>query len=273
MALLEVKDLEVTFYQKHTSKQVVKDLSFFIEQGEIVGIVGESGSGKTQTSLSILKLLKENATITKGSILLQGEEISSYSEKEMSKIRGKEISMIFQEPMTALNPVKRIGKQIEESMKLHLSLSKDERKKRVLEAMKMVELPDVEQLYRKYPHELSGGMRQRVMIASALCMNPKLLIADEPTTALDVTVQAQIIRLLKKLNEENKISILFISHDLGVIHQLCHRVLVMKDGRKVEEGSIEQIFQQPKEAYTKELLASIPNRKVSLRRERRERRL
>lgn len=270
MALLEVKNLEVTFFQGNASKSVVKDLSFCTEQGEIVGIVGESGSGKTQTSLSILQLLKDNAKITKGSIFFDGKEISAYDEKKMQSIRGKEIGMVFQEPMTALNPLHTVGKQVEESMKLHLHLSKEDRKKRAIDFMKMVELPNPEDVYDKYPHQLSGGMRQRVMIASALCMEPKLLIADEPTTALDVTVQAQILRLLKKINEEKKVSILFISHDLLVVHKLCDRVIVMQNGKKVEEGSSEEIFHAPKEAYTKELLLAIPNRTTSLRKRRRE---
>lgn len=265
MPLLEVNQLDISFFYEKKENKVVKNVSFFVEEGEVVGIVGESGSGKTQTSLSIMQLLKENAAITNGSIRFLGNEISSYTESQMQEIRGKEIGMIFQEPMTALNPLHRVGKQIEESLKLHTKCSKEERKKKVIEAMRMVELPNPEELYKKYPHQLSGGMRQRIMIASALIMEPKLLIADEPTTALDVTIQAQIIRLLKKINETKKISILFISHDLGVIHKLCDRVIVMKAGEKIEEGLAEEIFQSPKEAYTKDLLQAIPNRKVSLR--------
>lgn len=269
MSLLEIKDLQIAFFQGEVTKHVVKELSFSISEGEIVGIVGESGSGKTQTALSILQLLRENAKIVGGSIFFCGNEISKYTEKEIQILRGKEIGIIFQEPMTALNPVHPIGKQIEESMKLHLKITKGERRKRALEVMRLVELPNPEELYGKYPHQLSGGMRQRVMIASALCMEPKLLIADEPTTALDVTVQAQIIELLKKINRVKKTSILFISHDLGVIHRLCDWVIVMNDGKKVEEGKVEEIFKSPKQEYTKKLLEAIPNRQVSLRRRRR----
>ena len=265
MAVLEVNKLEITFFQKNEQKRVVDNLSFCIQQGEIVGVVGESGSGKTQTALSILQLLKENASITGGSIVFDGNEISSYDEKTMQKIRGKEIGMIFQEPMTALNPLHIVGKQIEESMKLHGIASKVERKRKAIELMRLVDLPNPEQLYNKYPHQLSGGMRQRIMIASVLGTEPKVLIADEPTTALDVTVQAQILCLLKKINQEKKVSILFISHDLGVVHQLCNRIIVMKDGRKIEEGTSEEIFSSPKETYTKELLQAIPNRNTSLR--------
>lgn len=270
MKLLEVDQLEVTFFYGEEENKVVKDLSFSMKEGEIVGIVGESGSGKTQTSLAIMQLLKENASITNGRIRFCGNEISSYTERQMQGIRGKEIGMIFQEPMTALNPVHPVGKQIEESLKLHTNLSKLERKKRAIEAMKLVELPNPEKVYNQYPHQLSGGMRQRIMIASALIMEPKLLIADEPTTALDVTIQAQIIALLKKINQEKKLSILFISHDLGVIHKLCNRVVVMKAGDKIEEGDVKEIFQFPKESYTKELLQAIPTRTMSLRKRRRE---
>ena len=270
MNVLEVDQLEVTFFHGKEGNKVVKDVSFAMKEGEIVGIVGESGSGKTQTSLAIMQLLNETAAITGGTIRFCGNEISSYTEKKMQEIRGKEIGMIFQEPMTALNPVHRIGQQIEESLKLHTNLSKLERKKRAMEVMKLVELPNPEIIYHQYPHQLSGGMRQRIMIASALIMEPKLLIADEPTTALDVTIQAQILTLLKKINQEKKLSILFISHDLGVIHKLCHRVVVMKEGKKMEEGDVEEVFHFPKEDYTKELLQAIPTRRMSFRKRRKE---
>ena len=270
MALLEVNHLNISFFYKQEAKEVVKNLSFSMEKGEIIGIVGESGSGKTQTSLAIMGLLKDNARITDGSIFFEGKELSAYTEEQMQAVRGKEIGMIFQEPMTALNPLHPIGKQIEESLKLHTKLSKEERKQRVLEVMRLVELPSPEKLYKRYPHQLSGGMRQRIMIASALIMKPKLLIADEPTTALDVTTQAQIIHLLKKINEESKLSILFISHDLGVIRKLCNRAIVMKEGYKVEEGRIKTLFEAPKESYTRELLEAIPTRNLSLRKRRRE---
>lgn len=269
MKLLEVKNLNLEFHDTNPPTQVTRQVSFDMEEGEILGIVGESGSGKTQTALSILQLLKNHEKIASGEILFQGKNLARLSQEEMEKIRGKEISMIFQEPMTSLNPVLTIGEQMEEGLKLHTQMTGEERKKKVLEMMREVELPEPEDLFEKYPHQLSGGMRQRVMIAAALVTEPRLLIADEPTTALDVTIQAQILKLLKKMNETHHTGILFISHDLGVIRHLCNRVIVMNQGEVVETGEITRVFEAPQEEYTRKLLAAIPNRRTSLRKRKR----
>lgn len=258
MALLDVRDLKIAFYDTTPPTEVVKGISFSLEEGETLGIVGESGSGKTQTALSILHLLKENSAVSGGEILYEDSSVAHASSQDLQRIRGKEISMIFQEPMTSLNPVKRIGWQIEESLRIHTELNKEERYQKAIEMMKEVELPDPERLYRQYPHELSGGMRQRVMIAAAMICNPRILIADEPTTALDVTIQAQIVELLKRMNREKQTSILFISHDLSLVKQLCERVLVMKGGYIVETGLTQEVFAHPEEEYTQRLIAAIP---------------
>ena len=252
MALLDVRDLKIAFYDTTPPTEVVKGISFSLEEGETLGIVGESGSGKTQTALSILQLLKENS-------------VAHASSQDLQRIRGKEISMIFQEPMTSLNPVLTIEEQIAEGLLIHESCTPAERHEKVLAIMHEVELPDPEKLCKKYPHQLSGGQRQRVMIAAALITEPKLLIADEPTTALDVTIQSQILKLLKKINERHHTAILFISHDLGVIRSLCDRVIVMNHGTIVESGSVDDVFFHPKEDYTRRLLDAIPNRRTSLR--------
>lgn len=267
--LLEVKDLNIEFYDTEPPQKVVKGVSFSMEKGEILGIVGESGSGKTQTALSILRLLKSNSGISSGQILFKGQDLALSTEQELEQVRGGEIAMIFQEPMTSLNPVLTVGSQIEEGLKLHTKLTPEERKRRAILAMEEAGLPGAEELYQKYPHQLSGGMRQRVMIAAALVTEPDLLIADEPTTALDVTIQAQILELLKEINRKHGTGILFISHDLAVIRRLCGRVLVMNEGRVEEEGEVEQVFEHPKKEYTRKLLAAIPNRRESLRRRRR----
>ncbi|MCI7813734.1 MAG: ABC transporter ATP-binding protein [Lachnospiraceae bacterium] len=268
MHLLEVKNLNIEFYDTEPATKVVKNVSFSMEEGEVLGIVGESGSGKTQTALSILRLLKDHAGISSGEICFKEKNIADCTEEEMNQIRGREISMIFQEPMTSLNPVLTVGSQIEEALKLHTKDDRKTRKEKVIAMMREVELPNPEELYGKYPHQLSGGMRQRVMIAAALVTEPKLLIADEPTTALDVTIQAQILKLLKKMNEKHRTAILFISHDLGVIRYLCDRVIVMNEGETVETGAITDVFEHPQEDYTKKLLEAIPNRRTSLRRRR-----
>ncbi len=267
--LLEVKDLNIEFYDTEPPQKVVKGVSFSMEKGEILGIVGESGSGKTQTALSILRLLKSNSGISSGQILFKGQDLALSTEQELEQVRGGEIAMIFQEPMTSLNPVLTVGSQIEEGLKLHTKLTPEERKRRAILAMDEAGLPGAEELYGKYPHQLSGGMRQRVMIAAALVTEPDLLIADEPTTALDVTIQAQILELLKEINRKHGTGILFISHDLAVIRRLCGRVLVMNEGRVEEEGEVEQVFEHPQKEYTRKLLAAIPNRRESLRRRRR----
>ena len=258
--MLEVKNLSIYFEDRGERQTAVKDVSFCVEDGEILGLVGESGSGKTMTALTIAGLLKSHAILEDGEILLDGTDCLKLTEKEMRQIQGKDISMIFQEPMTALNPIMRIGNQVEEALLLHTKLNRRQRKEKVLKALEDVEMENPEEICRKYPHELSGGMRQRVMIASAIICRPKFLIADEPTTALDVRTQESILNLLKKLNKKYKMGILFISHNLRVVNELCSRVLVMKDGNVIEEGRAEQIFKNPQTAYTKELIAAIPAR-------------
>ena len=266
MALLKIKNLTIEFHDTVPSTKIVEDISFSMEEGEILGIVGESGSGKTQTALSVMGLLGEYARMPKGEILFQGRDILQMPREELWNIRGREIGMIFQEPMTSLNPVMTIGAQVEEAMKIHSRFNARERKERALQMMQNVELPNPQLLYEKYPHQLSGGMRQRVMIAAALVMEPKLLIADEPTTALDVTIQVQILKLLQKINRDQGTAVLFISHDLGVIRHLCSRVIVMNQGKAVEQGDVQEIFRHPSMEYTRKLLAAIPNRRTSLRR-------
>lgn len=261
--MLKVENLTICFSDRETQQKVVSNVSFSIEKGEILGIVGESGSGKTMTALTIAGLLKRHAKVDEGTISFikrdgKEEELLSLSEREMRKLQGDEIDMIFQEPMTALNPTMRIGEQIEEALRLHTNLSKEEREQRVLKALEDVELYDSVELRKKYPHELSGGMRQRVMIAAAIVCRPRLLIADEPTTALDVNTQKSILQLLKKLNQKYRMGILFISHNLRVVNMLCERVLVMKDGEIVETGKTETIFTNPKQEYTKKLIAALP---------------
>lgn len=256
--LLEVKDLNIEFHDHLIPETVVYDFDLELKPGEIVGLVGESGSGKSMSALAIAGLLSRRDMHKKGQILFDGLDLLTCERSKLRKIQGNEISMIFQEPMTSLNPVKRIGWQIEESLRIHTELNKEERYQKAIEMMKEVELPDPERLYRQYPHELSGGMRQRVMIAAAMICNPRILIADEPTTALDVTIQAQIVELLKRMNREKQTSILFISHDLSLVKQLCERVLVMKGGYIVETGPTQEVFTKPKEEYTKRLIAAIP---------------
>ncbi len=269
--MLKVENLSIHFEDRSEREEVVKNVSFTVENGDILGIVGESGSGKTMTALTIAGLLKKHAVLDGGKIWLDNTDLLSLSEKEMRRIQGNEISMIFQEPMTALNPTMRIGKQVEEALLLHsrrsrrdrggrLRMERREQRELALRALEEVELEHPEQLYKKYPHELSGGMRQRVMIAAAIVCRPKLLIADEPTTALDVGTQESILQLLKKLNRKYGMSILFISHNLRVVNTLCRRVLVMKDGQVVEEGDCAEIFENPQSEYTRELIAAIPAR-------------
>lgn len=256
--LLEVKDLNIEFHDHLIPETVVYDFDLELKAGEIVGLVGESGSGKSMSALAIAGLLSRRDMHKRGQILFDGLDLLTCERSKLRKIQGNEISMIFQEPMTSLNPVKRIGWQIEESLRIHTELNKEERYQKAIEMMKEVELPDPERLYRQYPHELSGGMRQRVMIAAAMICNPQILIADEPTTALDVTIQAQIVELLKRMNREKQTSILFISHDLSLVKQLCERVLVMKGGYIVETGLTQEVFAHPKEEYTQRLIAAIP---------------
>jgi len=253
--LLLVQDLSISFGEKKR-KEVVHNISFSIKQGEILGVVGESGSGKSVTAHSILRLLAQGGEISSGSVLFNGMDLTKLPEEEMVKIRGDEISMVFQEPMTSLNPVLTVGVQIEEMLLLHTKKTKEERKASVYEMMSEVGLENPEHLYSKYPHQLSGGMRQRIMIAMAMICKPRLLIADEPTTALDVTIQAKILELLKELNRKHGTTILFISHDLTVVRNLCDRLIVMYDGRIEESGESRELFQNPKKEYTKKLLAA-----------------
>ena len=259
--LLDLKNLQVAF---SGAAPAVRNVSLTVRPGETVALVGESGSGKSVTSLAVMGLLEaEGGKVEAGEILLRTKtgavvDMRTAGEKTRRSVRGRDVAMIFQEPMTSLNPVKRIGWQIEESLRIHTELNKEERYQKAIEMMKEVELPDPERLYRQYPHELSGGMRQRVMIAAAMICNPRILIADEPTTALDVTIQAQIVELLKRMNREKQTSILFISHDLSLVKQLCERVLVMKGGYIVETGLTQEVFAHPKEEYTQRLIAAIP---------------
>ena len=258
--MIKIDNLSVAF----DGTEVVKNVTIEIADGEIIGVVGESGSGKSVTALSLMGLAAEDAVITGGRILFDDIVLAESGKPKNKalyrKYQGDDMTMIFQEPMTSLNPTKRVGAQVEEVLKLHTVMSGEERKEKVLEAFLSVGLKDAEKVYRSYPHQLSGGMRQRAMIAMAIILKPKLLVADEPTTALDVTVQNQIISLLKEINEKQKNSMLFITHDLNLARRLCHRIVVMKDGCVVEKGTPEQIFNKPKEAYTKRLIEAVPSR-------------
>ena len=256
--MLEVKDLVIRFHDR-IGGEAVHGVSFTMESGERLGIVGESGAGKTLTALAITRLLSENASIS-GDIRFLGKDMLAAGSKEMRDMRGKDIGFIFQDPVASLNPLMRIGPQIEEPLLLHTSLSKEERRERVLQAIRDVDLPEPEITIRKFPHQLSGGQCQRVMIASALICHPALLIADEPTTALDVTVQTQILRLLKRKNQDENVGILYISHDLSLVRRLCTRVIVMYNGNIVETGNVDQVFNHPREEYTQRLIAAIPTR-------------
>ena len=257
-ALLEVNNLSIEFYDHELPERVVKDFDLILQSGDRIGIVGESGSGKSMSALAIAGLLNRHDMEKRGEILFDGKNLLTLKRRELRQYQGKDIAMIFQEPMTSLNPVKKIGWQVEESLRLHTTLSKEECKKKAIEMLAEVELSNPETVYNMYPHELSGGMRQRVMIAAAMICEPKILIADEPTTALDVTTQEQIIELMKQLNEQKGTAILFISHDLSLVETLCNHVIVMKDGEIVESGSTNEIFDEPKQQYTKDLLAAIP---------------
>jgi peptide/nickel transport system ATP-binding protein len=258
--ILEVKNLKTSFFSTDGEIPAVDDISFRVNKGEILGIVGESGCGKSVTSLSIMKLVPDPpGKIVGGEILLNGENLVGATERRMREIRGNEVAMIFQEPMTSLNPLFTIGNQLIEGICLHKKVSKKQAFGQAVEMLKLVGLPRAEQIMNEYPHQLSGGMRQRVMIAMALSCNPNLLIADEPTTALDVTIQAQILNLMKKLNEKLDTAILMITHDLGVVAETCQKVIVMYAGKIVEEAEIRDIFKNPKHPYTIGLLASMPD--------------
>ncbi len=257
--LLEIKNLRVSFITGETEFEAVKDVSFHLNKGETLGIVGESGSGKSVTARSIMRLLPSPPSFLKsGSIVFKGQELTEFSEKQMEGIRGQDISMIFQDPMTSTNPTIRISDQVAESLIKHQSMSKTEAYQQTIELLKLVGIRDAEERYRQYPHEFSGGMRQRVMIAMALACNPSLLIADEPTTALDVTIQAQILKLMRNMQKKMGTSIILITHDLGVVAGMCDRILVMKEGEIVEHGTTEEIFANAQHPYTQKLLNALP---------------
>lgn len=257
--LLSVRDLKTSFFTHVGEVKAVRGISFDVNEGEVLGIVGESGSGKSVTSLSIMGLLQYPGRVVDGEILLNGEDILTYSKDQMRKVRGKEIAMIFQDPMTSLNPVYTIGNQVMEMILEHEKMTKREARARAIEMLKLVGIPAAEKRIDSYPHEFSGGMRQRVMIALALSCNPKLLIADEPTTALDVTIQAQILNLIKKLNRQFGMTTMLITHDLGVVATVCDKVAVMYGGLIMEYGTADEIFYHPRHPYTMGLLGSIPH--------------
>ena len=260
MALLEVKNLHTYFKTRKGIVKAVNDVSYSLEPGKTIGIVGESGSGKSVSAMSILQLLDGNGYIAEGEIYFDGTDLTKLSQQQMYDIRGNKISVIFQEPMTSLNPVFTVKKQLSESFMIHQKLSKKEAEKKVLDMLYAVQIPNPEAVMRQYPHQLSGGMRQRVMIAMALACKPKILIADEPTTALDVTIQAQILRLMNDLQKENGTSIIFITHDLGVINEMADDVVVMYCGQVVEQTSAKTIFTDcpVSHPYTEGLMFSIP---------------
>ncbi len=257
--LLSVRNLKTSFFTHVGEVKAVRGISFDVNEGEVLGIVGESGSGKSVTSLSIMGLLQYPGRVVDGEILLNGEDILTYSKNQMRRVRGKEIAMIFQDPMTSLNPVYTIGNQIMEMILEHEKMTKREARARAIEMLKLVGIPAAEKRIDSYPHEFSGGMRQRVMIALALSCNPKLLIADEPTTALDVTIQAQILNLIKKLNRQFGMTTMLITHDLGVVATVCDKVAVMYGGLIMEYGTADEIFYHPRHPYTMGLLGSIPH--------------
>lgn len=256
--ILEVKNLSTSFYTHMGEVQAVRGNSFSMEKGDILGIVGESGSGKSVTALSIMGLIDHPGKIKGGEIIFNGEVISTKSNEEMCKIRGKEISMIFQDPMTSLNPVFTIRNLMVEVIRRHQKVSKKKALEIAVDKLRMVGIPEPEKRINAYPHEFSGGMRQRAMIATALSCNPKLLIADEPTTALDVTIQAQILEIMKKLASEIDTSIMIITHDLGVIAETCKHMIVMYGGMIMEKGTVDEIFHSPQHPYTRGLMNSVP---------------
>ena len=256
--VLEIKDLEVELYSEKGPLPVIDKVNLSIKEGEIVGVVGESGCGKSMLASAIMNLLNSPAQIAAGTIFYEGQDMTTLSSKEFQKIRGNEISMIFQEPMTSLNPLMKVGKQIEEAIKAHEKVSNAELKERAIAAIRDVGIPQPEKVYHDIPSRLSGGMRQRIMIAMALVCHPKLLICDEPTTALDVTIQAQILRLIKKLRDETNTAVIFISHDMGVIYQMVDRVVVMYAGQFVESAPCKKLFEKPLHPYTIGLQNAIP---------------
>lgn len=263
--ILDVKDLRTSFFTHVGEVKAVRGVSFSLGKGEALGIVGESGSGKSVTMMSIMKLLQENGKVVGGEVNFDGKNIKDMPEKEMEKIRGNDIGMIFQDPMTSLNPVFTVGQQLTEPLIKHRKISKKEAEKLAVDMLNLVGIPSPEQRMKQYPHEFSGGMRQRVMIAMALICDPKFLIADEPTTALDVTIQAQILELMKKLKNELGTAIILITHDLGVVADVCDRINVMYGGIIVESGDVRDIFYRARHPYTWGLLGSVPNPKEIIR--------
>ena len=258
MALLEVNDLRTSFFTDAGEVKAVNGISFRLDRGKVLGIVGESGSGKSVTAYSIMQILASTGKIVGGSIKLDGEELVNAGEKKMRKVRGNKISIIFQDPMTSLNPTHTIGHQLTEAILLHTGRNKKQAKERAVEMLRLVNINEPEKRMKQYPHELSGGMRQRIVIAMALACEPDILIADEPTTALDVTIQAQILDLMTSLQKELGMAIIMITHDLGVVAQMCDEVIVMYAGSICEQGTADEIFYNPRHEYTKGLLRSIP---------------
>lgn len=257
--LLDIKGLRTHFFTDHGEIPAVDGVDLYIKKGEVLGVVGESGCGKSVTSLSVMRLIPSPpGRIVGGAMKFKGEDLTQATESRMRKVRGNEIAMIFQEPMTSLNPVYTIGDQIGETVRLHRKWSKKAARIHAIDMLKKVGIPRPEQIVDEYPHQLSGGMRQRVMIAMAMSCDPELLIADEPTTALDVTIQAQILDLMRKLNRESGAAIMLITHDLGVVAEICDRVAVMYAGKVVEEGTVQDIFKNPQHPYTKGLIQSVP---------------
>ncbi|WP_422486899.1 ABC transporter ATP-binding protein [Gudongella sp. DL1XJH-153] len=256
--LLKINSLKTYFYTDEGVVRAIDDVSFSLKKGETLGIVGESGSGKSQTALSIMRLLENPGKVVGGEILFEDKNLLKLSKKEMRKIRGNDIAMIFQEPMTSLNPVYTVGNQIIENIRLHQKLNRKDSREKALEMLKLVNIPAPEKRIDEYPHQLSGGMKQRVMIAMALSCNPKLLICDEPTTALDVTIQAQILDLINQLKDRINASIILITHDLGVVSEVSTNVLVMYAGKAMEYGTVQEIFKNPLHPYTEALIKSIP---------------
>lgn len=256
--LLEIKNLKVAFVNGPKRAQVISELSLVLGPNETLGIVGESGSGKSVTSLAVMRLLPQATAQIEGEILFDGTNLLALSEREMQDIRGNKIAMIFQEPMTSLNPLHPIGKQIAESVRLHSKATKQEAMARALELLELCGIPDPQQRLKEYPHQLSGGMRQRVMIAIALACDPELLIADEPTTALDVTIQAQILDLMKNIKKQREMSIIMITHDLGIVYDFCDRVVVVYTGEVVESARVKDLFDKPLHPYTEGLVQALP---------------
>ena len=258
MPLLQVKNLHTSFFTDAGEVKAVNGISYNLDAGKVLGIVGESGSGKSVSAYSVLRILTDTGRVTEGEVLFKGENILKYSEQQMQKFRGSRISIIFQDPMTCLNPTFSIGSQLREAIRIHTDRNKEEIQARALEMLQLVGVNEPEKRLKQYPHELSGGMRQRVMIAMALACEPDILIADEPTTALDVTIQAQILELMQDLQKKMGMAIIMITHDLGVIADMCDEIIVMYGGKVCERGTADEIFYNPRHEYTKGLIRSIP---------------